>query len=157
MTFRVLTCAIAAATGVATALFAAGHTTPEGQVVAARNAQMTLYGYHVGLLGNMAKGEVPYDADLARSTAEFLAAMAGASQDQLWVPGTEQGVVDGSRAKADIWTDPDGFAAELARFSEATQALANAAGEGLESMQGALGPVGRGCGSCHDAYRGPRN
>ena len=36
-------------------------------------------------------------------------------------------------------------------------AMQAAAGGGLESLQGAIGPLGGSCGGCHDGYRQPNN
>ena len=37
--------------------------------VKARQSQMTLYSFNIGLLGGMAKGEIEYDADAAMAAA----------------------------------------------------------------------------------------
>ena len=38
-------------------------------------------------------------------------------------------------------------------LSEAAAAMETAAGQGLESLQGAMGPLGGACGACHEDYR----
>lgn len=137
---------------------AGGHSgTPEEKTVGARNAMMGLYSFNTGVLGDMMKGKTDYNAATASAAAAQLAALAGADQSHLWIAGTEQGVVSGSRAKAEIWSDSAGFGTQISSFATATATLAGEAGNGLDALKASFGGVGAGCGSCHKAYRGPRN
>jgi cytochrome c556 len=117
---------------------------------------MTLYGFNLAPLGGMAQGQIPYDAEVAAAAAANLAAVASLNEDRYWLEGTDSSAGN-NRAKSEIWSDPDGFAAEIEKIAAATTALALVAGDGLEAMQAAFGPVGQSCGSCHEAYRAPRN
>ena len=124
--------------------------------ISARQAHMTLLGFNLGPLGAMAQDQMPYDAETAAAAAANLAAVAALSQDRYWVEGTDASV-GGNRAKPEIWSDADGFAAEVAKLRDATAALAAVAGDGLDPMKAAFGAVGQSCGSCHEAYRAPRS
>lgn len=158
MHFKTLTVvATAGAFIVASAAFAGGHLTEDQQrAVDARQSHMGLYGFNLGPLGAMAQDKIPYDAEVAAAAAANLAALANMSHDAYWVEGTD-GSGDGIRAKAEIWTDMDGFKAEDMKLAAATTALAAVAGDGLDAMRAAFGPVGQSCGSCHEAYRAPRS
>ena len=125
--------------------------------VKARNAQMQMIAYHTGLLGGMAKGDIPYDAATATAAAKNLASAAAMERAVLWIEGSEQGAVAGSRAKADIWTDAAGFDAKSVGLITAANAMVDAAGQDLDSLRAAMGGVGAACGDCHKAYRGPKN
>jgi cytochrome c556 len=125
--------------------------------VAARHAQMSLQSYHLGMLGGMAKGEIDYDAELAAAVAQNLDMVSNLNHSMMWPEGTAQGETEGSRAKAEIWSDMEGFEANWTDLQTATATLASAAGTDLESLRGAMGAVGSACGACHDDYRGPRN
>ncbi|MDP5360798.1 MAG: cytochrome c, partial [Paracoccaceae bacterium] len=46
--------------------------------------------------------------------------------------------------------------AEQVKLAAATATLASVAGDGLDAMKAAFGPVGQSCGSCHESYRAPR-
>jgi cytochrome c556 len=147
----------AAVFGIASVAFADGHLTQDQQrAVDARQSLMGLYGFSLGPLGAMAQDKIPYDAAVAATAAANLAALANMDHDPFWVEGTDSSV-GGNRAKAEIWTDTDGFKAEDMKLAAATTALAAVAGDGLDAMRAAFGPVGQSCGSCHETYRAPRS
>ena len=81
--------------------------------------------------------------------------MALASIDQrfYWVPGTHAGAIENSRALEAIWTDGGGIRQRQADFVEATSQMQEAAGGGLDSLRGAIRPLGGSCGGCHEDYR----
>ncbi|MGB7242308.1 MAG: cytochrome c [Sulfitobacter sp.] len=147
--------AITAMTGVA---FGDGHTDKAlAAAVKARQAQMQLIGYNTGLLGEMAKGATPYDAALATSAAKNLSAAASLDRQTIWLEGSVQGTVDGTRAKADIWTNAAGFTEKATALETAADAMVTAAGTDLAALQAAMGGVGGTCKACHETYRGPKN
>lgn len=124
--------------------------------VKARQAHMQLYSANLGVLGGMARGNMDYDAGAAQAAADNLAALAGMSQQFYWIPGSHAGAVEGTRALEVIWTD-GGITEKGAAFGDAVMAMQAAAGGGLESLQGAMGPLGGSCGGCHDGYRQSNN
>jgi cytochrome c556 len=141
----------------ASAAFAGGHMTKDQErAVGARQSHMGLYGFNIGPLGAMAQDKMPYDAAIATTAALNLAALASMSMDRYWIEGTDS-TVEGTRAKAEIWTDAAGFQAEITGLATATAALAAVAGDGPDALKAAFGPVGQSCGSCHETYRAPRN
>ncbi len=148
--------ALAACGVIATANIAASQVkSSSNKSVVARHAQMQMIGYHIGVLGAVAKGEMDYDTAMVDAAAKNMAALAAMDRATLWIEGTEQGTVDGSRAKAEIWTDPAGFDASFASLEKASMALVGAAdaaavGAGLRDLGGA-------CKACHEKYRGPEN
>ena len=153
-----LTLSSLAVSALAFTAFADGHANAALEsAVKARNAQMGVIGYHTGLLGAMAKGDAPYDAALATAAAENLAAAASMSRVVLWLEGSEQGAVAGSRAKAEVWSDASGFEEKAVALETAAAAMVTAAGTDLDSLRAAMGGVGAACGDCHKAYRGPKN
>ncbi|MGR3501173.1 c-type cytochrome [Pseudaestuariivita sp.] len=142
---------------VTTAAFSGGHGSPEEQVIGARNALMTLYGFNSGILGGMARGNVPYDAESAIAAAENLAAAASMDQMHFWVPGTDNVAMEGkTRALPAIWETPDDYAAKNQDLADAAAALVATAGDGVEAVGAGMGQVGAACSACHKAYRGPR-
>ncbi|MDW4497779.1 cytochrome c [Sulfitobacter sp. D35] len=152
--------ALATAALIAAAIGAAGIASAQDKAppsVKARNHLMHVNGFAMGILGGMAKGEVEYDAALAASAAQNMHAMAMLDVVALWPEGTEQGAAKTSRSKAEIWSDMDGFKAGFDSMREATATLVEAAGTDLETLRGAMGPVGKSCGDCHETYRGPKD
>ena len=154
---KLIIIATASALTIASAAFADGHLTQDQQrAMDARQSHMGLYGFNLGPIGAMAQDKMPYDADVASAAAANLAALANMWHDRYWAEGTDSSV-EGSRAKAEIWTDMEGLVADDMKLAAATTALAAVAGDGLDALKTAFGPVGKSCGSCHEAYRVPRN
>lgn len=141
---------------VATAGMADSHA-KEGMepAVAARHHQMQMVGYNIGILGAVAKGEMEFDAAMVSSAAKNLNALASMDRATLWIEGTEQGTAEGSRAKAEIWSDPDGFAERFQAMADASAALIDAAD--LDAVRAGMGDLGGTCKACHEKYRGPKN
>ncbi len=135
-----------------------GHATDE-QIAAgikARQSQMQLYAFNLGMLGAMAKEEVAYDADAASNAADNLAALASLSQAGYWLPGSDSDNVENSRALPAIWAADSKVGEKGKAFFEAVTAMQSAAGTDLGALQAAMGAVGKSCGGCHEDYRKPR-
>lgn len=145
--------AVSVAAGVA---FAGGHNAPpEVQAAKARQAHMGLYGYNLGVLGAMAKGEIEYLPEVAKGSAANIVALATMSQATYWPLGSDNASIEGTRALPAIWESGSDVGAKSQAMIDAAMALEAAAGD-LDSMRGALGGVGKACGDCHKAYRAPR-
>lgn len=141
---------------VATASVAGSHAASSSNAaVAARHAEMQMIGYHIGILAAVAKGEMEYDSAMVDAAAKNLQTLAAMDKSTMWIAGTEQGAVDGSRAKAEIWSDPDGFAAKFTDLETASAAMIGAAD--AAAVGAGLGPIGGACKACHETYRGPKN
>ena len=145
-----------AAIAIAGAAMAASHN--GNPAVKARQSQMTLYAFNVGILGGMAKGEVAYDAEAAQAAADNLAALTTLNHRAYWPPGTSNAELgDETRALPAIW-ESGSTAAEIGgQLAEAAKNLAAVAGNGQEAIGPALGPVGGACGACHKANRQANN
>ena len=141
---------------VATAALAGSHGNSDTPpAVKARQAQMQMIGYSIGLLGAVAKGEMEYDAAMVASAAKNINALAQLDRATLWIEGTEQGTVAGSRAKAEIWSDADGFAERFQAMADASSALIDAGDAG--AVGAGMGDLGGACKACHEKFRGPKN
>jgi cytochrome c556 len=121
--------------------------------VEARQGQFQLMALNIGVLGNMARGNTPYDAGAAQIAANNLVAMSTIDQSFHWPEGTDNVSLVGTRALPEIWDNLPDVIAKWQAFGTAAEGLAAVADDGLEPMQAALGPVGASCGACHDAYR----
>lgn len=144
-----------AATGALALLIGTGGALadPIRDAIDARQAQFTLFAYNIGPLVMMAQGNIDYDAELAQLSADNLAALTHTNQDRYWPEGSDNASVEDTRALPSIWEDPEDFAEKFAALREATSGLQAAAGEDLDSLRGAIGPVGNACSTCHDANR----
>ncbi|KAJ56756.1 cytochrome C554 [Actibacterium mucosum KCTC 23349] len=151
-----LIAAIASATIAAGTAFAGGHNaSPEQQAAKARQAQMNLYGYNLGVLGAMAKGEAEFNADIAKGSAANLVALASMNQATYWPAGSDNASIEGTRALPAIWEKSDEVFGYANALIEAATALEAASGD-LDGVRAALGGVGKACGDCHKAFRAPR-
>lgn len=148
------TIAIAAASAfAASAVFAASHSEGLDPAVEARHAHMKLYGFNLGQLGDMARGNTDYDAEAASMAAANLVELASVDQTAYWTEGTATGETEGSRALPAIWEDYAGYEEKNAALLEAAMAMEAVAGDGLEAVQGQMRGVGGACGACHEDYR----
>ena len=145
--------AVSLAVGIATASFAGGHG--GNPAVDARQAHMKLYGFNLGILGGMARGNAEYDAEMASAAAANMAALVKLNQSAYWPMGSDNASIEGTRALPALWENFGDVMKISGDFVAAAENLAAVAGNGLEALQGAIGPVGGACGACHKAYRAP--
>jgi len=130
----------------------AAHTKELEAAVKARQSVMRLYAHNLGALGAMAKGEVEYDAEAAKTAAANLAAVNSLKM-AVWLPGTDSDSMEGTNALPAIWENLDDFMAKGGALKAAVADLQGAAGTDLASLQAAVGKVGMACGSCHKSYQ----
>jgi cytochrome c556 len=143
------TSAMIVATGFGTATIAQDLPFP----VQARQGQMKMMGLNLGVLVSMARGDTEYDADRAQIAAGNLVALSSVDQAFHWPEGTDNMTLVGTRALPDIWENLPDFNDKYAAFGAAAEGLAAVAGDGLDPMRAAFGPVGAACGACHDSYQ----
>jgi cytochrome c556 len=123
--------------------------------VGARQGMFKIMGLNVGVLGGMARGNIPYDAEAAQVAAANLVAVSGLNPLNMFPAGSDNMSLDTTRAKPEIWENVADVGAKWAAYGEAAAALAAVAGTGQEAIGPALGALGASCQSCHEAYRGP--
>ena len=121
--------------------------------VQARQGQMKMMGLNLGVLVGMARGDADYDADRAQIAADNLVALSSIDQAFHWPQDTDNMTLVGSRALPEIWENLPDFNEKYAALGAAAEGLAAVAGDGLDPMRAAFGPVGAACGACHDSYR----
>lgn len=147
---------VLAAAVIATSAIGDGHADKAiDAAVKARQSQMTLYAFNLGLLGGMAKGDIEYDADAATGAARNLASLSQMDQSRLWPPGSDNAALgaDKTTALPAIWEAGSTAGEKGMAFAAAALAMEQAAGGGLDALRGAIGAVGKSCGSCHESYR----
>lgn len=122
----------------------------------ARQGQFRIMALNLGVLGGMVKGETEYDAATAQAAADSLVGISMVHQPTLFVEGSDDMSMDGTRALPVIWENPDDFAAKWAAFGEAATLMQTAASAGTDAMGPAMGALGGACKSCHETYRAPQ-
>jgi len=131
---------------------------PHDKAIKARQAMFQIYGFNIGILGDMAKGETEYNAEIAMEAAQNLDAAANFGQSQMWPMGSDSETEGNmkNRALPAIWSTYPAISEKSEALTAATAALVPVAGNGLEALQGAMGDVGASCKGCHDDYRAKR-
>ncbi|MES2889946.1 MAG: cytochrome c [Pseudomonadota bacterium] len=142
-----------AATGTLLALMsqpsAAQFAKPE-DAIKYRKAAFTVMAAHFGRLGAMANGKAPYDAKAAADNAAIVLQMS-ALPYAAFGEGTDKG---DTRAKAEVWSEPEKFKAAAAKMQEEVVKLNAAAQTGKpEALKAAFGGAAQSCKGCHDTYR----
>jgi cytochrome c556 len=138
----------------ATAAFSDGHENPFAANLAARQGQMRLQAFNIGVLVGMARGDAEYDAAAAQTAANNLAAISQMDGRAYWPEGSDNGALgDATRALPAIWQDMAGFGEAWGALGTAATAMDAVAGDGLAALQGAIGPLGSSCGACHRNYQ----
>ncbi len=149
---------LAAAAGLTLAVSALAAGDPNEKAIKSRKAVMTLQSWYAGPLFAMAKGDMEYDADMAKASAAALNTMATIKGDLMWPPGTDNGAYAGeTRALPEIWSTWPEVGNKAQALSDATAALAGVAGDGLDALRSKIGAVGKACKGCHDDFRAERN
>jgi len=146
---------LSAAFGVAASMAFSGGDgpTPIERGIKARQAQMTLYAFNIGILGAMAKGDVDYNAEGAGLAASNLAALSAVWMPGAWLPGSDNASVKGTAALPKLWQDMADVGAKGQALAEAAQAMTLVAGTDLAGLRSGIGAVGKSCGACHESYR----
>lgn len=145
-----LALALLAAAGLATALPAAAQFQKPEDAIKYRQSAFTVMASHFGRIAAMAQGKVPFDAAAAKANADIVATMSRLPF-AAFPAGTDSGQ---TKAKAEIWSEPDKFRQGATTMQEAVGRLQTAANSGnLDQIKAAVGDVGKSCKACHDSYR----
>ena len=115
-----------------------------------RQGIMQAQGWQMGVLGRMAKGEIPYNKDQAVRAAKFVSELSEMAWEG-FVPVSDSG---NTKAKPEIWKDKAKFD-QLAKDMQAeTPKLVAAANSGdVAQLRTAVGAVGKACNNCHDDFQ----
>jgi len=137
---------------------AAGSASPVdiAAVMHARHEHYETIGKGMKAIGDQMKADSPSIEVIRRHAAQI----AGYGPQILtWFPegsGPETG--RDTRAKAEIWSDPETFRAAAQRFEQTSGAFNRAAQSGdMAAVQAALPALRQSCSNCHDKFRGPEH
>lgn len=120
----------------------------------ARHESFEQFGRATKAINNELKGSAPSVETIQRH-ARYLHEQARLLPG--WFPpGSGPDAAPRTRAKMEIWSDPQGFARAEQAFLAATRQFDAAAQSGnIEAVRGALPNLQASCKGCHDGYRGP--
>lgn len=115
-----------------------------------RQSVMEAMGGTMGAMAHIIKGQVPHKEDLKAHAQDManLAKIVG----HIFPEGSDKG--GRTRAKADIWKNPQEFAKVLAAFQTQAAKFATVAESGdMTAAAAEFGKLGRTCGGCHREFR----
>lgn len=127
---------------------------PIEKAIKARQAGFQLYSFYAGHLFAMAKGEAPYDAEIAKTMASNLQTVANLNNGAMWPQGSDNVSYKGkTRALPEIWTTYPEIGEKSQALKDASAELAQVAGDGLDALRSKIGPIGKSCKGCHESFR----
>lgn len=119
-------------------------------LVKQRQAAMTLQGKYLGPIGGMLKGSIPYNAEIVARNASYLEVLTKLAWDG-FDPRTKD---EKTKAKSEVYSQPDKFKAAYEALQSETAKLAAAAKAGDQNaVRATFGNVARACSNCHDNFR----
>ncbi|KPQ06394.1 MAG: Cytochrome c556 [Rhodobacteraceae bacterium HLUCCA12] len=121
--------------------------------IGARKAQFQLFAFNLGVLGRMAQGRMPYDAEAAQTAADHLYHLTRQFNPALWPEGSDNASMEDTDALPVIWDDLEEFAGRYEDLQAQAETMQEAAGTDLAALQGAIGGLGGACSACHDDFR----
>lgn len=141
--------AAAAALLVAAGASAQSFQKPE-DAIKYRKSAFTVMGAHFGVLGAMANGRVPFDAQAAARHGDVIALVSHLPFTG-FVAGSDKGE---TRAKPEIWSEQAKFRSAAEKMQSEVGKLGAAAKTGnLDNLKAAFGPAAQTCKACHDDFR----
>lgn len=140
-----------AALALLTALPAAAQYRNADAAIKYRQSAMSLQGNHMARIFAMVNGQAPFDAKAMNENIEIVSLLNTRAQFAAFIEGSDKG---NTRAKPEIWTEKDKFAAAVSRSQADVDKLVAAGKTGnLDQIKAAAGAVGQSCKACHDAYQ----
>jgi cytochrome c556 len=121
--------------------------------IKARKALMKTNGQQAKVLGDMVKGDTPFD--LAAAQKAFANFQNAASKMPDLYPDSSKGgdPSDDFNASPKIWDNMADFKARFVKFGDDAKAAASSVKD-VDSLKAAMGNIGKNdCGSCHETYR----
>jgi cytochrome c556 len=113
-----------------------------------RQSALQLTGQHMGRIGAMMKGDIPFNAAEVQKSANVIATLSTLPWEAFG-PDT-----DGGKAKPAIWKETDKFKAASERYMKVAVELNTAAkSANLEQIRKVFGATQQTCRACHDDYR----
>jgi cytochrome c556 len=128
------------------------------EAVKARQDLMKGYGKNIAILGSMAQGKVEYDATAATVAAVEIVRLSNVDQSTYWPVGSDNFELseEQTRAMPEVWDDLSDLAKKTKDVNAKAILMEVAAGESLDALRSAIGPLGLACTACHKPFRAPK-
>lgn len=126
----------------------------EENAVKARQGYYQMVLFDFGPLAGMLKGEVAFDADVAKTHAAGLKALADFDVDRLFLPASSNTDLAGkTRALPTIWESREKFAELNKAWRDQATAVLASVDQGEGAFKAEVAKLGGTCQACHDDYR----
>lgn len=127
----------------------AANVKPE-EAVEYRQSVYTVIRWNFKPIGDMVKGQIPFDAAAVARHAAFLEMLSKMPLEG-FVPGSDVGETE---AKPEIWKNWSEFEGYMRKFQEETAKLSQAAKTGdPEAIKTQFNNTAKACKNCHDKFR----
>ncbi len=126
------------------------------ELIEARQGIMKLNAVYMDILGDMVKGERPYNQIRAQAAADNLLLLAKLKQGALWRKGTsnsDKGFEDLTRARSELWDNRQEVGELYAELTATAEKLVKNAGWSLDTMEESFRDLAPVCRTCHKRYR----
>lgn len=127
------------------------------EAVTKRRADMTAAAKAVGGIRAVANGGTIDDSvkpALVEAAGTLVASFTELSKDDVWPAGSTNEAIANSKAKSEIWSNHDGFKADMNNALTAALAVQSAVqGGDVDQVKTAVGAMMQTCGSCHKDFR----
>lgn len=149
---RLRACAFAAA--LASSVAAPATAEDADMVTYARQGIMNAMQWDANVIYAMAKGKIPYDADVATERAAKIQTLASYDIASLYLEGTSKPERPGkTRAESAVWDEALKFEQGLEDLRSVMATVVRQVGAGEEAMIAAATELGQACGGCHKQFR----
>jgi cytochrome c556 len=152
---RNLKLAAAVSLGLTTSAVAYAQSMKIEDAITARRAVYRVIALNFGPLGAMAKGDIPFNAEVFKTNSARMASVSTMPLQDYFPEGSDEDAGDvKTRAMPEIWLDQEDFDQKLEKMRQEVAKLAKVAQSGDEgAMKAQVGATGKSCKSCHDDYR----
>lgn len=119
-------------------------------VIRFRKGAYQVMGHYVGHMGQMVKGQQPFDQKAFVRDSGIVEQMSHVVPDA-FAPGSDKGE---TRAKPEIWQQPDKFKSALERLQTEAGKMAEVSKQGnADQIKTQFGALAKACQNCHDNFR----
>lgn len=127
---------------------------PNIDAIKARKGEMQIRSLNAGPLFAMARGKIPYDAEMANMLAGNLKTMLSLDMSRAWPQGSDLDNYFGETAsKPELWSTYPEILDYRKNYAAAVNELAAVAGNGQDALRSRVGALGKSCKGCHDAFQ----
>lgn len=117
-----------------------------------RQSILNLVKSNVGIMGAMAKGQLPLDAEALEKNAARIEQLSLMMDDYFSIDTREYNVK--TAALPDIWKDYSDYQSKITALTNAASDLKMTAASGDESeLKTKIGAIFKSCKGCHDSYK----